>query len=162
MVVIGILLSIVGLGVVCWVLFTLAVYALPFFVGMTAGLYAYRIGLSPIAAIIVGFVAGAFGLSVGRCLFSAARSPIVRLVVALVFAVPASWAGYEVTLNLAGIGIPSERWREAFALVGGVVVGGTAWARVAVLATPALREGASAGSAQPPLRPSLGSVARDG
>src|SRR3954447_25498636 len=149
MIVIGILLNIVGLGVVCWALFTLAVYALPFFVGMTAGMYAYQIGTGPITAIIVGFVAGAFGLSVGRCLFSAARYPIVRLVVALLFAIPAAWAGYEVTLNLAGIGISSERWRGAVALVGAVVVGGTAWARLAVLAaTPAPREGVSAGSAR--------------
>jgi hypothetical protein len=161
MIIIGILLNIAGLGVVCWALLALAIYALPFFIGMTAGLYAYRIGIGPITAIIVGFVAGAFGLAVGRCLFSAARSPIVRLVVALLFAIPAAWAGYEVALNFAGMGIPSEGWREAFALVGAVVIGGIAWARVTILATPAFREGVSGGSAQPPLRPSLGSVARD-
>ena len=38
----GILLNIVGLGIFCWALFTLAVHALPFFVGMTAGMYTYR------------------------------------------------------------------------------------------------------------------------
>jgi len=37
MIIIGILLNIVGLGVLCWALFTLAVLALPFFVGLTAG-----------------------------------------------------------------------------------------------------------------------------
>ena len=62
MIIIGILLNIAGLGVVCWALFTLAVYALPFFVGMTAGMYTYRTGIGPIGAIAVGFVAGAFGL----------------------------------------------------------------------------------------------------
>jgi hypothetical protein len=31
MIIIGIVLSIVGLGFLCWLLFTLAVYALPFF-----------------------------------------------------------------------------------------------------------------------------------
>ena len=136
MIIIGILLNIAGLGVVCWALFTLAVYALPFFVGMTAGMYTYQTGIGPIGAIVVGFVAGAFGLLVGRHLFSVARSPIIRLVIALLFAAPAAWAGYEVTLSLAHIGISSEWWREAFALVGAVVVGCTAWARVAILATP--------------------------
>ncbi len=32
MIIIGILLNIAGLGAVCWALFALAVYALPFFV----------------------------------------------------------------------------------------------------------------------------------
>ena len=32
MLVIGILLNIIGLGFFCWALFTLAIYALPFFV----------------------------------------------------------------------------------------------------------------------------------
>lgn len=152
MIIIGILLNIVGLGAICWAMFMLAVYALPFFIGMSAGVYAYQIGNGPIAAIIIGFVAAAFGLSAGRYLFSVTRSPGIRLVVRLLFAVPAALAGYNLAISLAHIGIPSERWREAFALVGAVVVGGTAWARLSVLATPALGEGVSAGSAQPPLR----------
>jgi hypothetical protein len=162
MIIIGILLNIAGLGVVCWALFTLAVYAFPFFVGMTAGMYTYRMGLGPIGAIVVGFVAGAFGLLAGQHIFSVARSPIIRLAVALLFAAPAAWAGYEVTLSLAHIGISSEWWREVFALVGAVVVGCTAWARVAILATPVPRQGVGFGSAQPSLGPSLGSVTTDG
>ena len=42
MLVVGILLNIVGLGFFCWVLFTLAIYALPFFIGLTAGMYAHQ------------------------------------------------------------------------------------------------------------------------
>ena len=86
----GILLNIAGLGVVCWALFTLAVYALPFFVGMTAAMYTYRTGIGPIGAIAVGFVAGAFGLLAGRYLFSVTRSPTIRLVIVLLFAAPAA------------------------------------------------------------------------
>jgi uncharacterized membrane protein HdeD (DUF308 family) len=40
MLVIGIILSIFGVGLFCWVILTLAVYALPFFVGLTAGMAA--------------------------------------------------------------------------------------------------------------------------
>lgn len=152
MIIIGILLNIAGLGAVCWALFTLAVYALPFFVGMTAGMYTYRIGIGPIGVVTIGFVAGAFGLLAGQHIFSVARSPIIRLAVALLFAAPAAWAGYALTLSIAHIGISSAWWREVFALVGAVVVGCTAWARVAILATPALSEGVGAGSAQSPLR----------
>ena len=66
MIIIGILLNIVGLGVLCWALFTLAVHALPFFVGLTAGIYAYQAGAGPFGAIAVGFVAGGFTLVVGQ------------------------------------------------------------------------------------------------
>lgn len=162
MIVTGILLNIAGLGVVCWALFTLAVYALPFFVGMTAGMYTYRIGIGPIGAIAVGFVADAFGLLAGRYLFSVARSPISRLVVALQFAAPAAWAGYEVTLSLAHVGIFPEWRREAFASFGAVVVGCSALARVAILATPVPRQGVGSGSTPSPLGPSLGSVTAEG
>lgn len=99
-------------------------------------------------------------ISIGTTLPS--RSPTIRLVIALLFAAPAAWAGYEVTLNLGHIGISSEWWREAFALVGAVVVGCTAWARVAILTTPVLSEGVDAGSAPSTLGPCLGSVTTDG
>ena len=48
---------------------------------------------------------GRFRILVGRYAFSVTRSPTVRLVIGLLFAVPAARAGYEVTLTLAHIGI---------------------------------------------------------
>jgi hypothetical protein len=42
MLVIGILLNVVGLGAFCWALFALATHALPFFVGMTVGIYSFK------------------------------------------------------------------------------------------------------------------------
>jgi hypothetical protein len=44
MLIIGIVLSFVGLGFLCWLLFVLAVYAPPFFAGVTAALVAYHSG----------------------------------------------------------------------------------------------------------------------
>ena len=70
---------------------------------------------------------------VGRHAFSVARFPVVRLVTGLLFAVPAARAGYDATLGLAHIGIPSEWWRAAFAVVGAITVGGTAWARMSIV-----------------------------
>jgi hypothetical protein len=40
--IIAIMLSIAGLGFLCWLAFNLAVYALPFFGGTAAGLFAYH------------------------------------------------------------------------------------------------------------------------
>lgn len=162
MLIIGILLNIVGLGAVCWALFALAVYALPFFVGLTAGMYAHQSGIGPIGAIVVGLAAGGVALSAGQYVFAALRPPAIRLVVALLFAVPAAYAGYQMTLGLAHVAINSEGWRDAAALVGAIVVGCTAWARVAILATPVPGHGVSSGSAQSPAGPSLGSLTTEG
>jgi hypothetical protein len=151
MIIIGVLLNVVGLGVVCWALFALAIHALPFFVGMTAGIYTYQAGAGPFAAIIVAFVLVGFTLLLGRYAISVARSPIVRLVIGLLFAVPAGYAGYDVTFALAHVGIPSQWWRESFAMFGALVVGSTAWARVSMQTDPALRPGAARGPVQAPI-----------
>lgn len=74
MIIIGILLN--GLGIFCWALFALATHALPFFVGMTVGIYSFQAGAGPFGAIVVGFVMGGFTLVVGQYAFSIARSPI--------------------------------------------------------------------------------------
>ena len=140
MLIIGVLLNIVGLGIFCWALFALATHALPFFVGMTVGIYSFQVGAGPFGAIVVGFVAGSTTLVAGQFAFSVARSPIVRLVVGLLFALPAARAGYDVTFAFAHIGVPSEWWREAFAVVGAITVGGTAWARMSIVRNPASRE----------------------
>ena len=38
-------------------------------------------------------------------------------------------AGYYAVLGLAQLGTPAELWQQAFALIGAVAVGGTAWVR---------------------------------
>jgi hypothetical protein len=80
-------------------------------------------------AIVVGCVAGGFTLVVGQYAFSIARPPLVRLVLGLLFALPAARAGYDATLALAHIGAPSEWWRVSFAMLGAIAIGSTTWAR---------------------------------
>jgi hypothetical protein len=123
-------LSIVGLGFVCWLIFTLAIYALPFFAGLSAGLFAYGHGAGLIGAIVVGLTAGALTLVVGQLAFASIRSPWMRTLIAAVYAAPAGVAGYHVVHNLSAIGGTSEPWRVAFSAVGAVVVAGFAWARI--------------------------------
>lgn len=127
----GIVLNITGLGFFCWVLLTLAIYALPFFVGMTAGLYAHGAGAGPFGAIVLGLLAAAFTLVIGQTIFSLVRTPVLRIAVALMSAVPAALAGYYATFRLSGLTITSVPWRQVFALIGAVVIGVTAWARLA-------------------------------
>ena len=151
MVIIGILFNIAGLGMFCWAVFRLAVCALPFFVGTTAGIYSLQAGTGPFGAIFIGFVTASFTLVVGQYAFSVARSAIVRLVIGLLFALPAARAGYDATLAFAHIGVPSEWWRQAFAVVGAITVGGTAWARMSIVRNPALRSGVAVVPPQPPM-----------
>ncbi len=150
MLIVGILLNVVGLGVLCWALFTLAVHALPFLVGATAGIYSFQIGMGPFGAIVIGFIVTCCTLVVGRYAFSVVRAPVVRLLIGLLFAVPAARAGYDMTFALSRIGIPSEWWRESFAMLGAIAVACTAWARVSMRTDPALRPGVALSPNQSP------------
>ena len=139
MLALGLLLNTLGIGLFCWLIFTLAVYALPFFVAVNAGILAFH-GAGVVGASIVGIAAGAVTLAVGQTAFSIARSLILRAAIAAVFAIPAAIAGYHVVLVMSQIAVPSMAWREVFACLGAVFIGGTAWTRLTVFAAPSPAE----------------------
>jgi hypothetical protein len=132
MLIVGIIFSVFGIAFFCWLLFTLAVYALPFFAGVTAGFAAYHSGAGAIGALIVGVFAGGATLAIGQVAFAMVSSPLLRAVIALIYAVPAAIAGYHATLGVAQLGVPSAIWQEIFAIVGTALVGGTAFARMSL------------------------------
>ncbi|WP_421934266.1 hypothetical protein [Phenylobacterium sp.] len=140
MIAIGLILMIVGLAAVCWLLFSLAIYALPLLAGLSAGLYAHGTGTGLFGAILVGILAGAATLVAGQVVFATVRPPLARVAVALVFAIPAAVAGYHATHGLAALTVPAEPWRQAFAVVGAIIVGATAWVRLAALSDGPVRE----------------------
>lgn len=123
-------LSIAGLGFICWLLFNLAVYALPFFAGVSTGMFAYDTGAGPIGAIVVGLVAGAVTLVVGQVLFATVRAPALRSIIAILFAAPAALAGYHAVHGVTGIGDTAEVWRQAFGVIAAAIIGFVAWSRV--------------------------------
>jgi hypothetical protein len=149
MIVTCLILSVFGVGFLCWLLFTLAVYALPFFAGVTAGLAAYHSGAGVIGGLVVGFAAGAVTLVAAQAAFAVVKSPVPHVAIAILFAAPAAIAGYHATLALAHIGVPSASWREVFAVVGAIVVGGTAFVRMAAMATPRIGHIGAMAPAQP-------------
>lgn len=114
----------------CVLAYTLAVYALPFMLGVEAARWAYASGSGLIGAGLVGFTAGvaAYGLLV--ILFMVLRPPILRLGVALVFAAPAAVAGFALVHGLTREAVPSEIWRVIFCLIGGGVTGLSALMRL--------------------------------
>ena len=55
MIILAILASLAAIGALCWLLFTLAVFALPAFVGVTVGALAHGTGAGVPGAILIGF-----------------------------------------------------------------------------------------------------------
>lgn len=147
MLALGFLLNIAGIGLFCWLIVTLAVYALPFFVGLNVFMLAWHGGAGLLGAPIVGIAAGGMTFAIGQTAFAMTRSVIVRAIVAALFALPAALAGYRVVFAFSQIGVPSLLWREIFACVGAVFIGGTAWTRLTVFTeTRPLDPGKAVGS----------------
>ncbi|GEP57612.1 hypothetical protein [Reyranella soli] len=142
MLAVSIVLSIAGLGFFCWLLFTMAVYALPTFAGLTAGLAAFHSGAGVVGALVVGLLVGGAILALGQFAFAVTRTPLIRIAIGLLYGVPAAIAGYQVSFALAGVGMPISVWQTAFAVVGAVVSGCTAFSRLAQLAPPPDVQGA--------------------
>lgn len=123
-------------ALLCWLLFTLAVYALPFFLGVTTGIWAYDSGAGVVGSVMVGFLAAGAVAIIGQLIFSLARPLWIRLVVATLFAAPAAVAGYAALSGIAQHLVPSESWQMAFSIIGAGAVGLAALLRIAGATPP--------------------------
>jgi hypothetical protein len=111
--------------------YRLATFALPYMLALEAARFAYAAGAGWIGAGIVGFFAGVAAFGILAFLFATLRAPILRLVVAVVFAAPAAVAGYALVHGVTRDAVPSEVWRQVFCIAGGICVGCSALARLA-------------------------------
>ena len=131
--ILGVIFSLTGIGLLIALMFNMAVYALPLFAAVTAGRLAYASGAGWLGAIFVGLLAGVLTLGVGQLALGVTKSNLVRLVIAVAFAAPAAFAGYHVVLGLSHIGGAHGVWQTVFAGIGAVIIAGAALMR---LATP--------------------------
>ena len=131
MILFAILIAITAIGLFCWLLFTLATFALPLFAGIAAGTWAYHTGSGWIGAILIGLIGAALTLGLGQFLLIVVRPTWARLLIALIFVAPAAIAGYYATHGIVKHAMPSESWQIAFSIIGAVAVGITAFLRVA-------------------------------
>ncbi|RUV29958.1 MULTISPECIES: hypothetical protein [unclassified Mesorhizobium] len=136
MIILAILASLAAIIALCWLLFTLAVFALPLFAGVTAGVWAYGSGAGILGGAIVGAFAAAATFAVFQLLLVFARPAWLKLLVLLVFVAPAVVAGYHATLGVVKLTIPSDTWQVIFAAVGAAAVGFTAFMRLTMIAPP--------------------------
>lgn len=134
MIFVGILLSIAAIGFLCWLLFTLAVFALPFFAGVTAGTWAYGTGAGWLGALVVGFVTTGLTFGIGQLLLATVRPTWARLLVAAAFVAPAVVAGFHATHGIVKHTMPSETWQVVFSVIGAVAVGIVAFTRITGMA----------------------------
>jgi hypothetical protein len=134
MIILGILLSVAAIGVLCWLLFILAVYALPFLAGVTLGTWAYHTGAGWLGAIFVGLVVAGLTLGIGQALLVFVRPLWARLLIALAFVAPAAIAGYYATNGIVKYAVPSETWQIVFSIIGAIAVAVTAFQRVVAMA----------------------------
>jgi hypothetical protein len=72
-------------------------------------------GAGILGAPLVGIAAGGITLAIGQTAFAMTCSVITRAIIAALFAVPATIAGYQVVFAMSQIGVPSLVWREIFA-----------------------------------------------
>ena len=81
--IIAILGSITAIAVLCWLLFTLAIYALPALGGVAAGMWTYQTGAGLPGSVLVGLVGAALVFGLAQFLILFARPMWVKLAVAL-------------------------------------------------------------------------------
>lgn len=125
------LMCVALIGILCVIAYTLATYALPFMLGLAAARFAYDTGSGLIGAGLIGLVAAAASFGFLVVLFVTLRPPVLRLIVALVFAAPAAMAGYALVHGVTHESVPSEIWRQIFCVIGGIFVGVSALMRLA-------------------------------
>jgi hypothetical protein len=99
--------------------------------GFAVARFAYHTGSGLIGASFIGLIAAAAAFGVFSVLFAKLRSPILRLIVALIFAAPAALAGYALVHGVTHEAIPSAIWRQIFCFIGGALVGVSALMRLA-------------------------------
>ena len=136
MLIIGSFSACSAIGLLCWLIFTLAVYAMPFFVGLTAGLAAFHGGAGVIGALVVGLIAGVSHSSSAR-----SRSPSFAR---CLFAPPSGRSSHCGGAS-RGFTRHSDSRRSACRRCFGarfspgsarIIIGCTAWARLAVSQNP--------------------------
>jgi hypothetical protein len=131
-----------------WLVFSLAIYALPLWAGVTTAFFMHNHGQSLVASILGGFAVAILILAGGQVLFSTVRSPLARLGLALLYAVPAGIAGYHAVYGIGAMAIGAGSIVTILSWIGAFVIAAAAWRRLTTLDV-------SASPAQPAAAPSV-------
>ena len=119
----GPVLALSAIGFLCWLMFTLAVFALPAFIGVTIGIWSFHTGASALGAIIVGLVAAGATFGIGQLLLLVVPWTWARLLIIAVYTAPSAVAGDAAIHGIAQMAMSSPVWQTVFSVIGAVAVG---------------------------------------
>lgn len=114
-------LALIGVGFMMYLLFAAATYVLPIYAGLSVGVAALHAGATYMGAMLLGFLVFLLVIVLGQ-IATLLPSPRARTAIALLFAVPAAIAGFQVAsalLHLGGVG----RWGVTFSLAAALATG---------------------------------------
>ncbi|MFM2100560.1 MAG: hypothetical protein RLZZ366_2099 [Pseudomonadota bacterium] len=125
--ILAILFSIIGLGVITATLRRMTINALPVFAGMTAGFAAHHAGLGMLEAVMNAFAIGALAFGLFDALTLPNIHPAIRLSARAIYAAPACAAAWFMTLAFTKMGHVSEVSATLLAIIAVAYVGQKAW-----------------------------------
>jgi hypothetical protein len=110
----AIVMTVMLIGMLSVLAYTLAIYALPFMLGLAAARFACDTGAGLIGAGLVGLLAGAASFGIVTLLCATVRAPMLRIAIAVIFAAPAAVAGHALVHSMVCELVPSPTWRAIF------------------------------------------------
>jgi hypothetical protein len=125
--ILAILFSIIGLGVIAATLQRMTINAFPVFVGMTAGFAAHHAGLGPLEAVMIAFAIGALAFGLFDTLTRPNIHPAIRLSARAIYAAPACAVAWFMTLTFARLGHVSDVSASILAIIAVAYVGHETW-----------------------------------
>ena len=124
------LFAVIAIAMLCSLLITLTIYALPFYVGLTVGIWAHSSGAGVISTAVAAVAAGIATLVILQILIAIVQSPLLRAGLGLIFAAPAAFAAYNAVHGITAIAMPASTWSLALSILGAAIVGVVAWLQI--------------------------------
>jgi hypothetical protein len=124
------LFAVIAIVLLCSLLITLTIYALPFYVGLTVGIWVHSNGTGAIGTGAAAITAGIATLVILHILMATVHSPGLRAGLGLVFAAPAAFAAYHAVHGIMAFAMPTSTRSLPFSIFGAAIVGIVAWRQI--------------------------------
>jgi hypothetical protein len=125
--ILAILFSIIGLGVIAATLHRMTINALSVFAGLTSGFAAHHADIGLLEAIMIAFAIGALAFGLFDALTLPNIHPAIRFSARAIYAVPACAVAWFMTLTFARMGQVSEVYATVLAIISVAYVGHETW-----------------------------------
>ena len=124
------LFAVFAIAMLCSLLVTLTIYALPFYVGLTVGIWMHSSGAGIISTVVAAIMAGIATLVILHVLIAIVQSPWLRAGLGLIFAAPAAFAAYHAVHGITVIAMPASDGSLSLSILGAAIVGVVAWLQI--------------------------------